>query len=236
MFLSLPEQSLREAEETLGLSELDYSKTMEIFKPFKCDPFLDDEKLLQILKSLDLPKTDTASVFYSKLREPHQDVSYKQLITAFALCSEWDDDLKSKVLFEAYTEEMLSHQHATEMISTIYSIVMESLPSIVDAEIVNSYLASISEHKDHSIIELHKSLFRVDNQGGTELELSLQAFQKKFEFFKVKFLNSTEARTSFKRFSAVKHGFKLREQAAQPQAEPEVTVDGPLGSAHVAED
>lgn len=218
-FLSVPEQALNQAEETLALYKLSCVKTITTLEPYCKKATLTDVQVSQILTSLQLPSTGLASAFYNNLRGQDSEVSYRRLLTAFTVCSYWDENQKAKVLFEVYADlgEKLTPRGAAEMVEDIYSLTIECLPSIVDDPYAGSYVSFVAEFKIDVKRELVTTLFREV----TDMELDLSSFQAKFAHFKVKFLCSTDARASFRRYATVQHALRIRDRANTRQIEQE---------------
>jgi len=217
MFLCIPEQFLKEAEEKLEFAKLDYKKTQEALK-LHCDlSTLNDAKLTVLLKDLELPYSEVTLPFYNKLRDAESQISFRLLALAFVLCSEWEDPSKSKLLFELYADKglNLTLDNGVEMIAEIYFLAIEALPSLQQIPLVKDYLQTIVDYKQEVKEGMLTTLF--SNEEGEVSELSIEEFQLKFQEFKVKFLTSDDARTAFKRIATVKHVLALRSSASKIQ-------------------
>eukprot|EP00359_Climacostomum_virens_P011702 CAMPEP_0204909262 /NCGR_PEP_ID=MMETSP1397-20131031/8016_1 /ASSEMBLY_ACC=CAM_ASM_000891 /TAXON_ID=49980 /ORGANISM="Climacostomum Climacostomum virens, Strain Stock W-24" /LENGTH=231 /DNA_ID=CAMNT_0052079035 /DNA_START=268 /DNA_END=963 /DNA_ORIENTATION=- len=218
MFLSVPEQFLKEAEDRLQFYKLNADATQAALTQLGGLKGLDHAKLLQLLKKLNLPYVAATIPFYNKLIGTEAETRIRLLALAFILCSEWEESTKSKLLFEAYAgQSVLSQGNATDMIADIYKVVIEAVPAMLEVPLVKNYLSTIEGYKEEVKAGLITSLLKDEERDSTELTLT--EFQLKFETYKVKFLNCADARTSFKRYATVKHITVMRENARSTHQE-----------------
>jgi hypothetical protein len=193
-FLSIPEETLRTAEETLGIYSLPFEKAnLNALK----GPVLNDEQLQSYLNDLGVPSIGQPAAFYASLKGSESGVKCKLLLSTLVLCSDWEEPTKSRVLFEGYVAggEALSLESAKEMVEDIYHVTVECLALLTDDQLVVDYLASLLKYKEAAVQALLRSLFSLE-EGQT---LTLEQFEAKFRQFRVKFLTTTDARISFKR-------------------------------------